>query len=84
MSSSADPFKRVGRCEPCPSTGPYGPLTHDLDNPMTPEQYQLALQLIALLEDDPEGQANCKAYGNWLNHLANHCADMHLESLRSA
>ena len=51
---------------------------------MTPEQYRLALQLLALLEDDPEGQANCQLYGNWLDHLADHCSDIHLESLQTA
>lgn len=58
--------------------------THDLDNPMTPEQYKLALQLLALLEDDPEGQANCRVYGDWLTHLTDHCTDTYLESLQAA
>jgi len=51
---------------------------------MTPEQYRLALQLLALLEDDPEGQANCRTYGNWLEHLIDHCSDTYLESLQTA
>ena len=51
---------------------------------MTPEQYGLALQLIGLLEDDLEGQANCQVYGDWLSHLMDHCTDTYLESLQSA
>lgn len=42
---------------------------------MTKEQIQQALKLVALLEGDLEGQANCSVYGNWLAHLIDHLAD---------
>ena len=49
---------------------------------MTQEQYRLSLQLLALFEDDQEGQANCCTYGNWLDHLADQCSDHYQESLK--
>ncbi|QNJ26085.1 hypothetical protein SynSYN20_01759 [Synechococcus sp. SYN20] len=39
---------------------------------MTKEQIKQALKLVALLEKDLEGQANCSIYGNWLAHLIDH------------
>ena len=42
---------------------------------MTKEQIRQALKLVALLEKDLEGQANCKIYGDWLGHLIDHLAD---------
>lgn len=48
---------------------------------MNKQQTTAALQLVALFEDDLEGQANCKVYGNWLEHLTDHLADEHVEQL---
>ena len=48
---------------------------------MNKEQTRLALQLVALLEQDLEGQANAKTYGNWLEHLTDQLADEHIEQL---
>ena len=48
---------------------------------MNKQQTAAALQLVALLEGDLEGQANCSLYGNWLEHLADHLADEHVEQL---
>lgn len=48
---------------------------------MNKQQTKAALQLLALLEDDLEGQANCAVYGNWLEHLTDHLADEHVEQL---
>ena len=42
---------------------------------MTKEQIKQALKLVALLEKDQEGQANCKIYGNWFEHLTDQLAD---------
>ena len=48
---------------------------------MNKEQTAVALQLVALLENDLEGQANCQVYGNWFEHLTDHLADEHVEQL---
>jgi len=48
---------------------------------MNKQQTAAALQLVALLEGDLEGQANCSLYGNWLEHLTDHLADEHVEQL---
>ena len=48
---------------------------------MNKEQTAVALQLVALLEKDLEGQANCQVYGNWYSHLTDHLADEHVEQL---
>ncbi len=48
---------------------------------MNKQQTTAALQLVALLEGDLEGQANCKVYGNWLEHLNDHLTDEHVEQL---
>ena len=48
---------------------------------MNKEQTKAALQLVALLEGDLEGQANCKTYGNWFEHLTDHLADEYVEQL---
>ena len=48
---------------------------------MNKEQTKAALQLVALLEGDLEGQANCKTYGDWYSHLCDHLADEHVEQL---
>ena len=42
---------------------------------MTKEQIKQALKLVALLENDLEGQANCKIYGDWFTHLTDHLTD---------
>ena len=42
---------------------------------MTKEQIEQALKLVALLETDQEGQANCKFYGNWFEHLTDQLVD---------
>ena len=42
---------------------------------MTKEQIRQALKLVALLEGDEAGQANCKLYGSWLEHLTDHLTD---------
>ena len=42
---------------------------------MTKEQITQALKLVALLEGDLEGQANCEVYGNWLEHLTDHLTE---------
>ena len=60
--------------------------TVDVLNQATDEQLQKldamlaqpitqALKLVALLEGDLEGQANCEAYGNWLEHLTDQLTD---------
>ena len=46
---------------------------------MTKEQIKQALKLVALLEKDLEGQANCKIYGNWFEHLTDQLADELIE-----
>ena len=48
---------------------------------MNKEQTLAALQLVALLEGDLEGQANCAIYGDWLQHLTTHLADEHVKQL---
>ena len=46
---------------------------------MTKEQIAQALKLVALLEGDLEGQANCKLYGDWLEHLTDQLTDEMIE-----
>jgi hypothetical protein len=50
---------------------------------MTPEQESAALRLIHLLEGDLEAQANCKIYGNWLEHLADHLSDLEIDRINN-
>lgn len=42
---------------------------------MNKDQTRLALQLVALLGEDLQGQANAKTYGNWLEHLTDQLTD---------
>ena len=48
---------------------------------MNPAQTAAALQLLAVCENDLEMQANAKAYGNWLDHLADQLSDERIEQL---
>lgn len=48
---------------------------------MNKQQTQAALQLVALLDHDLEGKANCKTYGDWYSHMCDHLAAEYVEQL---